>query len=115
MSDDYFSTLLRNLEDNAKHRSGRESFTTQIDHEDLIRLKALAEVYDIDIQDLCAALFHSMLQELEARMPYRPGTEIIRMEDGDPVYEDIGPMPRYLSIIRRLEAESSQANGDTKH
>lgn len=108
MSDDYFSTLLHHLEEHARDRAGRIPFATQIDREDLIRLQALSEVYAIDLHDLCSSLFHTMLQELEARMPYRPGTQVIRMEDGDPVYEDIGPMPRYLSIIRRLESESAQ-------
>ena len=51
---------------------------------------------------LAAELLHTVLLEVEEKMPYKPGTKIIRMEEGDPVYEDIGPMPRYIAIKHRL-------------
>ncbi len=35
-------------------------------------------------------------------MPYVPGTTVIRVEDGDEVYEDVGPLPRYLNTQKQL-------------
>ena len=103
MTDDYFSALLQKLERNATERAGQHRVTLPIHHEDLFRLQALCEVYAVSLDELGPALFQTLLQEIEARMPYRPGPRVIREEDGDPVYEDIGPTPRYLEVIRRLE------------
>lgn len=108
MTDDYFSALLIKLERNATERAGQQTVTLPIHNEDLFRLQALCEVYAVSMEELGPALFQTLLQEIEARMPYRPGPRVIREEDGDPVYEDIGPTPRYLEIIRRLENASKK-------
>ncbi|WP_225307553.1 hypothetical protein [Nitrincola iocasae] len=109
MPDDYFSALLLKLERHATERKGQQSVTLPIHQEDLFRLQALCEVYAVSLDELGPALFQTLLQEIEARMPYRPGARVIREEDGDPVYEDIGPTPRYLEIIRRLEKASEKS------
>lgn len=108
MTDDYFSSLLLKLERNATVRAGQQRVTLPIHQEDFFRLQALCEVYAVSLDELGPALFETLLQEIEARMPYRPGPRVIREEDGDPVYEDIGPTPRYLEIIRRLEKASDK-------
>ncbi|KDE40679.1 MAG: hypothetical protein ACK4L8_15055 [Nitrincola lacisaponensis] len=109
MSEDYFNLLLQQLEQQAEKRSGQQHITLSIQQEDLFRLQALCELYAVSLDDLGPALFHTLLKEIEARMPYRPGPRVIREEDGDPIYEDIGPTPRYLEILRRLEKEMAES------
>jgi hypothetical protein len=42
------------------------------------------------------------LQEVAAAMPYVPGTKVIATDDqGDPIYEDAGPTPRFMELTRR--------------
>jgi hypothetical protein len=41
------------------------------------------------------------LRELAAAMPYVAGKRVISTdEQGDPVYEDVGPTPRFLELAR---------------
>ena len=35
-------------------------------------------------------------------MPYIQGSKVIRIEDGEEIYEDAGPMPRYLAAQKAL-------------
>ncbi|TCK07365.1 hypothetical protein [Marinobacterium mangrovicola] len=105
MPDRQINSLLDELEHRAKRAANEREVTLKVDQEDLIRLKALAEVYGIGIDELTACLLHNILMEVEAKLPYRAGKKIIRVEDDDPVYEDIGPTPRYLEAKRRFEKD----------
>lgn len=49
-----------------------------------------------------------ILRQIEARIPYKPGPKVIRVEDDEPIYEDIGDMPRYLEIKRGIEGRSKR-------
>jgi hypothetical protein len=49
-------------------------------------------------------------------MPYMAGQKVISTdEQGDPVYEDVGPTPRFIELARKnrkkLEAEVRSATG----
>lgn len=67
---------------------------------DVARLKALATLYPAQSsQDILADLVHAALDELEAAMPYVPGKKILALDDqGDPIYEDLGPTPQYYVL-----------------
>lgn len=69
---------------------------------DLVKVRALAEVYGLSEQEIVASLIHHGLFELESRIPYEPGTRVIRVEEGDDIYEDIGMMPQYMEKIREI-------------
>lgn len=44
----------------------------------------------------------SRLEELEASLPYVKGSKVVAVdEQGDPLYEDIGPTPRFLALSRQ--------------
>ncbi len=105
MANPQVTHLLEELERKASHRSKLVDVTFPVDSEDLIRLEALADVFDMQKEELITALLHTVLLEVEASMPYRQGTKVIRVEDGEPIYEDVGPTPRYLAIKNRLEQE----------
>jgi len=103
MPDNRIDSLLQQLEQESCRRARLHSLNLPIDREDLVRLQALADTFDMDIAELVPVLLHAILTDIEARMPYKPGNRVIRVEDGDPVYEDIGPMPRYLEAKRKHE------------
>ena len=102
MPNNHVTKLLRELEQQATERSTQVNCNFTISAEDLIKVQALAEMYQLPSDELVADLLHTVLLEIEEKMPYRAGTKVIRMEEGDPVYEDIGPMPRYMAIKNRL-------------
>lgn len=103
------SRLLQDLEKKATHKASLTELNVAVSQEDLIRLEALADVFEMEQSELFTALLHTVLQEVEAAMPYRPGNKVIRVEDGDPIYEDIGPMPRYLARRKQLEERYRRA------
>lgn len=105
MPDAHVNALLEDLESSGQRRANTREVSLKIDHEDLIRLRALAEAYGLSVDEIGAQLLHSILLQVEEKMPYRPGPQIIRVEDDEPVYEDIGPTPRYLAAKRRLEQD----------
>lgn len=73
---------------------------TSADH---AKLRALAEIYPgHDVETLARQLLQAALLEVEEAMPYVPGPKVIGEDEfGDPVYEDIGPTPRFLELTRR--------------
>lgn len=83
-------------------------YTVNLPLRDAARIEALHLMYPgrTDSQ-LMADLIRAALDELEVAMPYVPGNRVIAEDDyGDPIYEDLGPTPRFYSlsheILRRL-------------
>lgn len=73
---------------------------TAADH---AKLHALSDLYPgRDIETLARELLQAALLEVEEAMPYVPGQKVIGEDEfGDPIYEDIGPTPRFLELARR--------------
>lgn len=103
MNDSLIKTMLDAWEQQSA--SVREQVTTEVvlNLEDLIKTRALAETYRLPVNDLLANLINTALREVEVQMPYVAGRKVIRLEEGDPVYEDIGRMPSYLAAKARIE------------
>ncbi|MGE8454393.1 MAG: pilin assembly protein, partial [Pseudomonadales bacterium] len=60
-------------------------------------------------------LVAAALEELEASFPYVQGRQVIATdEEGDPLFEDIGPTPRFLSLSRRHLHDLSSTAGDSE-
>lgn len=80
-----------------------ETYAIHLPVEDAARVLALAEMYPgVPEEDILRDLLAAALAELEAAMPYEPGTKIASEDDfGDPVYEDAGPTPRFLELTRK--------------
>lgn len=110
MANQHVTHLLEELERKAIHKSKLTDVTFPVDNEDLIRLEALADVFEMEKNELVTALLHTVLLEVEASLPYRQGSKVIRVEDGDPIYEDIGPTPKYLAIKTQLEKQQDTHN-----
>ena len=105
--------LAQYWEQNAKGRLSPTGHTLHLDVEASARLAALAEMYPKRTpEELLGELIGAALEELEASFPYIKGHQVIATdEEGDPLYEDVGPTPRFLALSRRhLRALSSGKN-----
>lgn len=103
-----FSLLLDEWEKFSADRADLKTLTISIHESDHIKLLALSKLYQLPVQELTASLLEQALEALEAEMPYIPGKKVIRIEEGDEIYEDIGPTPRYLEAQKQvLEQQKS--------
>ena len=102
MGSQSLAKLLETWEHHASKESQKTEITLPIFQSDAIRLAALSEVYKLSEEDVISTLLHEALNELEAKMPYIPGKKVIRVEDGEEIFEDTGPMPQYLAAQKSL-------------
>jgi len=101
------SSLIKKMLDDWELRSThvKEQTSTQIvlNKQDLIKIEALAEAYKLPASDLLANLINTTLLDIEAQMPFVAGDKVIRIEEGDPIYEDVGRTPEYMAAKDRLQ------------
>jgi hypothetical protein len=71
--------------------------------DDAARLHALTEMFPGRTpEQIITDLLGVALQEVAAALPYVPGSKVIATDDqGDPIYEDAGPTPRFMELTRR--------------
>lgn len=97
-----FMDLLKDWESRLLLQRQKVNRTVSLYDTDAVKIKALAAVYQIPEQEIIASILHHGLFELESRMPYEKGARVIRVEEGENVYEDVGMMPRYIEKIREI-------------
>ncbi len=95
--------LVRHWENEAKGNMTRTRYSIPLDLEAAARLAALAEMYPKrSTEALLGELVSAALEAVETSMPYEQGSEVITTdEQGDPVYEDVGPTPRFLELSKK--------------
>lgn len=88
-----------------------EEFTIRLPIEDAAKLQALAEMYPRRaLADIITDLLSAALRDLESSLPYERGNTVVGTdEEGDPLYEDVGPTPRYLDLTRKHLSKYKQA------
>jgi hypothetical protein len=108
--------LARHWEQNAKGRLTKTAYSIHLDVEAAARLAALQEMYPKHHpEELLGELIGAALEELETSFPYVRGSRVIATdEEGDPMYEDIGPTPRFLALSRRYLEEMNSAQAGPK-
>ena len=81
-----------------------KQYRMQLPLRDAARIEALQIMYpDCTEEEILSDLLHAALDELEVAMPYVPGNRVIAEDDqGDPIYEDLGPTPRFYSLSHEL-------------
>jgi hypothetical protein len=99
--------LLNQWDKQAEHYQDLKEYTLQLPRYELAKIYALKEMYPgKEEPELLADLLVSALHALEEAFPYTPGDRIVAEdENGDPIYEDIGPTPRFLALTRKYAAE----------
>lgn len=95
--------LAKHWEENSKGRLTKTAYSIHLDVEAAARLAAITEMYPKHhTEELLGELIGAALEELETSFPYVKGQKVIATdEEGDPMYEDIGPTPRFLALSRR--------------
>jgi hypothetical protein len=98
-----FRTLLDNWEQKGTPVLTASEYPVRLPLEDAARLHALADMYPgHSCEAILTDLLSVALRELEAAMPYVRGAKVISHDDqGDPVYEDAGPTPRFIELTRK--------------
>lgn len=109
--------LAQHWEQNAKGRLTRSCYQIHLDLESAARLAALTEMYPKRTpEELLGELIGAALEELEASLPYVKGSQVVATdEQGDPLYEDIGPTPRFLALSRKYLQALAQQQENAEH
>jgi hypothetical protein len=106
--------LLEQWEKSARVTLTARRYAILLPLQDAARIAALADIYPrMSEEQIITDLLSAALDEVAAAMPYVQGEHVISEDDqGDPIYEDVGPTPRFHSLTqhhaRMLERESKQ-------
>ena len=106
-----FKELLESWRETAAAPRSAREFAVQLPLDDAARLAALADMFPGRTREqLIGELLGAALAELAAAMPYVAGQRVIATdEQGDPVYEDVGPTPRFMELVRAHRARLEEA------
>jgi hypothetical protein len=98
-----FKELLDSWRERSAVPRTAEAYAVRLPVDDAARLAALAEMFPGRApEQLITELLGVALNEVAAAMPYIAGKRVISTdEQGDPVYEDIGPTPRFMELARK--------------
>lgn len=109
--------LAQHWEETATGRLTETGYTLHLDVEAAARLAALSEMYPKRRpEELLGELIGAALEELEASFPYVKGKHVVATdEEGDPLYEDVGPTPRFLTLSRQHLHQLSATSDKQKH
>lgn len=106
--------LLEQWETSARVTLTARQYAIHLPVPDAARIAALAEMYPrMSEQQIITDLLTAALDEVAATLPYIQGEHVISEDDrGDPIYEDVGPTPRFHTLTRHhtrlLEQETKQ-------
>jgi len=97
-----FKDLLESWRQSAATPRTAQSYAVRLPVDDAAQLAALAEMFPgRAAEQLISELLSVALKELAAAMPYVAGKRVISTDEhGDPIYEDIGPTPRFIELAR---------------
>ena len=97
-----FKELLESWRETAAAPRTASTFAVRLPLDEAAQLAALAEMFPgRSPEQLLTELLGAALKELAAAMPYVAGKRVISTdEQGDPIYEDVGPTPRFMSLTR---------------
>lgn len=94
-------SLVTEWETSAQGVLTKDTYSVQLTIEDAARIDTLAEMYPKRTKEqLIRELLSAALNMVEESFPYVQGTKVIATDEmGDPLYEDIGPEPRFMSLL----------------
>lgn len=95
--------LLRLWEKTASGELTQEMYSIRLPIQDAAKLNALADMYPRrTVTNILTDLLSAALRDVESSLPYVRGSKVVGMdEEGDPLYEDVGPTPRYLDLTKQ--------------
>jgi hypothetical protein len=98
-----FKELLESWREGAAAPRTAKAYAVHLPVDDAARLGALADMFPGRTpEQLITELLGTALKEVAAAMPYVPGQRVISTdEQGDPLFEDVGPTPRFMDLTRQ--------------
>jgi hypothetical protein len=98
-----FKELLESWRESAAAPRTAKAYAVRLPVDDAARLGALADMFPGRTpEQLITELLGAALKEVAATMPYIPGQRVISTdEQGDPLFEDVGPTPRFIDLTRQ--------------
>jgi hypothetical protein len=98
-----FKELLDSWRESAAAPRTARAYAVRLPVDDAAQLGALADMFPGRTpEQLISELLSAALKEVAAAMPYVAGTRVISSdEQGDPLFEDVGPMPRFMELTRQ--------------
>jgi hypothetical protein len=110
-----FRTLLESWRESPAAPQTVSTYTVQLPLDEAAQLAALVDMFPGRApEQLLSELLGAALREVAAAMPYVAGTRVISTdEQGDPVYEDIGPTPRFMALAREHRRKLAARPGRT--
>ncbi len=98
-----FKELLESWRASAAAPRTAKAYAVHLPVDDAARLGALADMFPgRTAEQLITELLGAALKEVAAAMPYVPGQRVISPdEQGDPLFEDVGPTPRFMDLTRQ--------------
>ncbi len=103
--------LLDLWEDTARAELTKDVFEVRLPLEEASKLRALAELYPRrTLEEIITDLLSASLSEVERTLPYVRGKAVVSHDEfGDPLYEDVGPTPRYRTLLQKHLAQYKSA------
>ena len=106
--------LMKVWESSASGHLTAKTYQVRLPLQDAAKIAALVEMYPRRNEtEIITELLTAALNELERAMPYIQGPRAIAHDDqGDPIYEDIGPTPRFINLSRKYRMALEKAAAD---
>ncbi|MDE1461900.1 type 1 pili tip component [Spartinivicinus poritis] len=86
-----------------KEQRTRKFYEIRLTQHDAAKVAAIADLYKgRSEQQIITDLLTAALDELEEAFPYQPGAKVVAHdEDGNPIYEDVGLTPQFISLTKQ--------------
>jgi hypothetical protein len=109
-----FKELLESWRATASAPRTARTFAVHLPLDEAAQLEALAEMFPGRApEQLITELLGAALKQVAAAMPYVAGKRVISTdEQGDPIYEDVGPTPRFLELTHEHRARLEGDGGE---
>jgi hypothetical protein len=106
------SDLVRRWETTVADGRTAKDYALRLSVRDAARLEALAAMYPARTPlEILAEIVSAALDDLESSLPYIPGARVIAEDDhGDPIFEDVGPTPRFYALSREFARKLAQSS-----
>ncbi len=110
-----FKKLLESWRESAASPRTVTEYSVRLPVDEAAQLQALTEMFPGRTpEQLITDLLTVALHEVATAMPYVAGQKVISTDDqGDPVYEDVGPTPRFMELARKARRKLEAEVGNT--
>lgn len=105
--------LLQSWEQAKRTQVTAREYQVRLPIQDAAQIAALAEMYPAKSEtEIITDLLSLALDTIATAFPYEQGAQVIAEDElGDPIYEDVGPTPRFLELSKRHAERLAKKDG----